>query len=532
MKRCIAILILMFAAACGGHSKEQKQTYVFFDVTASGQSEGLLPENTVVNSEDLLAYERNYQRPLVNGHAKFFANSKVKSRYFRLDFADKDEKSSLLSTIIYDWQPLPTVQVNGCKLGYADLVTKATSDNIFEYRLQGKVTDSLITGNDCAGKLIGDMVFSVQGPSDGNQVVCKVQDLPGQFSTAMTTGSIAITNAKPRKRQYLCNITLEDNTSLISPSMVGRYGYDFSIQAYHVTDYDITSWDGFVGYLVYIDENGNASPVLPHIPGTPQPIPLTSVSLEVRGYGGLQNPLQAYCDFGGLVLPVDMLPTYAEGSTTIVVSQSVTFANVATNMQYACNFMDTVTGQWIYYPPPSTASENYVFIVNGIQVMEPSLNNIRILIDASGNIVVTRHTVMFTAIPSQAINPEVNLILGNTGNYLSYPMQLVNGQWVSSLSLPYGVYEANIDYASGAYTWLTELDEYGAFHVADISNNVTPPGLRLDQYQDAVIYASYVAWPPPNFVISHKKNYLFRIGPSGLYGQSATTVTIGITIGP
>lgn len=530
MKRCIALSILMFAAACGEHSKEVPQRFVYFDVTVSGQSEDLLPKHTVVNSTDLLAFNRPYQRPLVNGHAKFFANVNEKTRNFYLDFSALETDSSLVTEIVNDWQPLPTVQMNGCKLGYADLVTVITENDSLEYRLRGKASQNEVTGNDCAGKLIGDMVFALNGISSQNEVSCKAQALPNFFSTELNEKQVGVASFKPRKRRYLCNVTLEDGSSLITSAMVGQYGYDFSIQAYHVTDFDITSWDGFVGYLVDIDEDGNASPVLPHIPGTPPSVPFTSVTLEVRGYGGLQNPLAAYCDFGTSIVPVTMVPTYMQG-TTIVVAQSITFPNVATNRQYACNFMDTVTGQWIYFPPPSTASDNYVFIANGVQVVEPSLNNLRITIDSTGQIVVTRHTVAFTAIPIPAISPPVNLILGTTGVYSSYPMQLQGSEWITTLSLPYGVYEANVVYAGGAYEWLTELGEYGAFHVADITTNITLPGLRLDQNQDAVIYASGVVWNPPNYVISHEKNYLFRIGPTGLHGQPATTGTTSFNFG-
>lgn len=531
MKRCcLALTILMFAAACGGHSKDNMHVkFVYFDVTISGQSESLIPEKAVVNSNNL--WKRDYQRPLVNGHAQFFADATQDTRDFRLDFSDLKVKSSLLSSIIYDWKPLPTVQVNGCKLGYADLVTTMGTDKNVEYRLQGKADQNVVTGNDCAGKLVGDMIFALQGPSATNSVSCKAQDLPNSFSTVLNSNKVGVTNAKPRKRQYLCNVVLEDKTSMISPSRTTQYGYDFSIQAYHVTDFDITSWGDFVGYLVYIDENGNATPVLPHNLKPLPLVPLTSVTLDVRGYSGLNDPLVAYCDFNGLWQPVPMSQSYALG-TTIVVSQSVTFANVATDRQYACNFKDTVTGQWIYFPPPSTASNNFIFTANGIQVTDPNGNNLKIQLDGAGQMVVPLYTVTFTAIPTSAIGPEVNLILGYAGIYKSYPMQLQGNQWMVTLSIPRGDWEANIAYSSGAYYWLTELGEVGTFYVANISGNMTLPGVHMDQNNNAIMYASDVSGPPPAYVISHRKNYSFRFDSAGINGKNLTITTIGIIIGP
>lgn len=530
MKRCcLALSILMFAAACGEHSKVKSEKYVYFDVTVSGQSENLVPKNAVVNTTDLLAYDRPYQRPLVNGHARFFANTKVKTRKFRLDFSARETDSSLITQLVNDWQPLPTVQVSGCKLGYADLVTIPTSDNAVEYRLQAKADQNMVTGNDCAGHLIGNMVFALQGPSTSNNVVCMAQDLPNSFTTVLNSSQVGVTNAKPRKRMYLCNVSLNDNSSLITASGVSQYGYDFSIQAYHVTDFDITSWNGFVGYLVYIDENGNASPVLPHIPGTLPSIPFTSVTLEVRSYGGLNNPLEAYCNFNGLWQPVPMSLSYALG-TTLVVSQSVTFANVPTDNQYACNFRDTVTGQWIYFPPPSTASDDYIFLVNGLQAIDPNGNNLKVELDGAGQILVPLYTVTFTAIPINPLTPEVNLILGYAGIYKSYPMQLQGGEWMVTLSIPKGDWEANPVYTSGAYHWLTEGGEAGAFYVADISGNVPLPGVRMDQDTNAIMYASLVTGPPPTYLISHHKNYFFRYDYAGINGQNLTISSTGFNI--
>gem|GEM_PF-6969635 len=522
--------MLMLATACAGHPKEKKEKWVYFDVTVSGQSDGLLPENTVVNTTGLLADGRDYQRPLVNGHAEFFANAKVGARSFLLDLSDSKVQSSLISKIVFDWKTLPPVQVNGCKLGYADLVTAISKDKNLEYRLAGKVSDSTVTGNDCAGKLIGDIVFSLQGNSPKNTVVCKVKDLPNSFTTELTSsGKSGVTNAKPRKRLYLCSATLWDGSSVISPSRTTQYGYDFAIQAYHVTDFDIATWDEFTGYLVYIDENGNATPVLPHnFPPLPT-VPFTTVTLDVRGYSGLNDPLAAYCDFNGLWTPVPMSQSYAAG-TTIVVSQSVTFANVATDKQYACNFKNLVTGQWIYFPPPSTASNNYIFEANGIQVIDPNGNNLKIQLDGAGQMVVPLYTVTFTADPLNLISPEVNLILGYAGIYKSYPMHQEGNRWVTTLSISHGDWEGNVMYDGGAYQWLTEIGEAGSFYVADISGGMSLPGVRMDQNVNAIMYASEVSGPPPTYVISHSKNYSWRHDYSGINGMNYTVTTIGIII--
>lgn len=541
MKRwAIMLMILTVAAACGTEKKSKPKKYDRFKLSVVSTPKEEIPLDSWAIVQNLADNDGGTLNVRMDkGDVPILkALSSLPSRKFQVDFAKAENGESLISNIILNWENFPYVRMNGCLFGYEDVVTLETGAS---YRLGGEtVGNSIVSTRDCEGKLIGNIYFRISGPNAATKLVCQVNGFPNPLEAKFSSDQTLNLTRKPYRRHYICNPQLSDGSMLITVPNLIPAGYIFFGGAYTFAANDISQApNNFIGFSFWVDDGGNVIPintapaVIPPTPPTPPlppaPVLVTDITMMVRGYAGLQNQITAFCSFYSPPAEVNMLPTYASDGTTVI-AWSYTYSDVLTDTPYGCYFEDTVTGQQIYYPPPSTQGSQYIITANGYQVVENIGNNVLVYPNQWGQLLLSWQTVIFTFVPSAPLIPPVYLKVGNFGLFRPYPMTLQGNSWQAGVSIPQGYYEHNALSNNGADgLFLTFGAVKGEAYVNGGACGLTAPGLRLDPNVNAVTYSSLYGQPQSADLVN-SKNYFFSLTAACVYPQSATLTSTSLNI--
>jgi hypothetical protein len=480
----ILVIFAVFITACGDDepAKVPDPATVSYSFKAIGLTKGTLV------SKNLTGIEATTRTDINGGLASLKVLAALKDRKIELDILDASGSSLVAAAMEHEDIKFPTIFLNDCQLTVDDVVQKADG----EYSLN--VTTSSKAGvyaKNCLG-VTRDLLFEYIGPSVDNVLQCSANGLVQELYP-FTSSLVTIPNA-PVDRDYVCNTVLSDGSHIANSDGSKLVGNSLAVQGMQLTQYDIRVLPNEFGFVFHLNADGSVQHVL-----SQQPV-LTDVSqidvtIVVKSYVGFGGVLTAYCDFNGWQ-PIQMA---VDTSGNL----SYTYQNVATNDGYACNFIDPSTGNYIY-DRNTPSGMNFVVLANGVQIIRPHGDNLLIEIDRYGQIVVTMVNLHIELDSPGIADPPVYLIMGNLGDYQSWPMQYLNSRWMADISLPEGVYEANVSYDGGAFK---------AMYVGGFFGDLLVEG-------EAVL---------STVTFTHARNWFFSVQEGGVSdNDTADTIVIGI----
>lgn len=422
----VLVALGMFAVGCGKDEVTPAPAPTF-QLTLS-----ILSTGPVTVETSGLKGEGSLQKEVVDNNVALIVADNAKDKNVLMKFVAANGNDFIRPFMATLGITFPTIHVyekdtqNSCFLSRDDFTE---IDGFFQANITVDAERN-ISASDCENRSV-ELRFDLISLSESNVLDCDVEGF-GVYRQPFTGQQTYISDGLI-DRDYVCRVFLSNGANII------KEGHKLPGQGLLVQGVDLPEdsirlgKSGIEGFAFHVNTDRTVTPLTDEMEKVA--VDFVEPTLVVKSYAGVLA-VNANCTF------LSQLPVAPMTQVLNQHNYTYTFPPTKTNATYTCTFTGPNGGQ--------LDPTQLVLIVEGVQVV--GLNGVyTIQFDEFGDPVVQMVERTYMIAPTIELLAPVYMHIGNLGDFITYEMQYLDGRWVATVTLPIGIYEANVSYNGGAY---------------------------------------------------------------------------------